>query len=149
MARYRKLMTPTKKTIANDFQDKKEKKNWKKQKEKETSMISICATEKQNLWNLDSVCSKHMISDPNKFIKLRKYNKVRVTVGDNMSSKIVCKGTTVVKSKIKVENVLLVEKVKSNILIVSQTCDQGHICIFYSEKCEIRKKTQEELLALL
>ena len=149
MARDCKLMTPTKKTVANDFQGKKQKQDWKKRKEKESSMIALCATEKQNLWNLDSGCSKHMTGDPNKFIKLRKDNKGRVTFGDNMTSKIIGKSTVVVNSKIKAENVLLVENLKPNILNVSQTCDKRHICIFDYEKCEIRKRTHEELLALL
>ena len=102
-------------------------------------MISLCATKKQNIWHLDSGCSKHMTSDPNKFIKL-KDNKGKVTFVDNTYSKIIGKGTTVVNSKIKEENVLLVENFKPNLLSVSQTCDKGHICIFYSEKFEIRKK---------
>ena len=70
-------------------------------------MISLCATEKQNQWHLDNGCSKHMIGDPKKFIKL-KYNKGKVTFGYNMSSKIIGKGIVVVNDKIKVENVLLV-----------------------------------------
>lgn len=36
---------------------------------------------------------------------------------------------------------LVVEKLKPNLLSGSQTWDQGHILIFYSKKCEIRKKT--------
>ena len=80
MARDCKLMTHTKNTIANEFQEKKQKKNWKKWEEKESSMISLCTTEKQNLWHLDSGCSKHMTVDPNKFIKLRKDNKGRITL---------------------------------------------------------------------
>ena len=70
-------------------------------------MISLCATEKQNLWHLDSGCSKHMTGDPNKFIKL-KYNKGKVTFEYNMSSKIIGKGIVVVNDKIKAKNVLLV-----------------------------------------
>ena len=65
--------------------------------EKESSMISLCETKKQNLWHLDSVCSKHMIGDPNKFIKL-KDDKGKVTFRDNMSSKIIGKGTDVVNN---------------------------------------------------
>ena len=68
-------------------------------------MISLCATEKQDL-----------------------------------SSKIISKGIVVINSKIKEKNVLLVENLKPNLLNVSQTCDQGHLCIFYFEKCEIGKK---------
>ena len=50
---------------------------------------------------------------------------------------------------LKEENVLLVENFKPNLLSVSQTCDQGHICIFYSEKCEIRKKDSGRVVGLL
>ena len=102
-------------------------------------MIALCTTEKQNLWHLDSGCSKHMTGDPNKFIKL-KDDKGKVTFGDNMYSKIIGKGIYVVNNKINVENVLVVENLKPKLLSVSQTYDQEHICIFDSEKCEIRKK---------
>ena len=46
----------------------------------------------------------------------------------------------VVNKRIKEENVFLVENLKPNVLSVSQTCDQGHMCIFDSEKCEIKNK---------
>ena len=103
-------------------------------------MIALCATEKHNLWNIDSGCSNHMTREPNKFISLRKYNKGKVTFGDNMSSKIIGKGTTAINNKIKDENVLLVEDLNHNLLSVSQTCDQGHIYTFDYENCEIREK---------
>ena len=54
--------------------------------------------------------------------------------------RLIGKEIIVFNNKIKAENVLLVENLKPNILNVIQTCDQGHICIFYLEKCEIRKK---------
>ena len=107
MSRNCKLMTPTKNIVASKFQDKNQKKDWKKKEENERSMISLCAREKQDLWNIDIGCSKHMRGDPTKFIKL-KDNKGRVTFGDNMSSKIIGKGTIVINSNIKEENVLLV-----------------------------------------
>ena len=71
-------------------------------------MIALCATKNQNLWHLDSGCSKHMTGDRNKFITL-KYNKAKVTFGDNLYSKIIAKGIVVVNNKIKEENVLLIE----------------------------------------
>ena len=76
-------------------------------------MISLCATEKQDL-----------------------------------SSKIISKGIVVINSKIKEENVLLVENLNPNLLNVSQTCDQGNICIFDSEKCEIRKKDSRRVVGI-
>jgi len=62
--------------------------------------------------------------------------------------KIIDKGTAVVNSKIKEENVLLVENLKPNLLSVSQTCDQGHICIFDSEKCEIKNKKSGKVVSI-
>ena len=81
-----------------------------------------------------------MTSDPNKFLSIKRKKKGKVTFGDNMSSKIIEKGTMIIRDKMKVENVLPVENLKPNILSVSQTCDQGHICIFDSKKCEIIRK---------
>ena len=46
----------------------------------------------------------------------------------------------------KAENVLLINNLKPNLLSVSQTCDQGHICIFNSKKCEIRRKDLGKLV---
>ena len=59
---------------------------------------------------------------PQKIITL-KDNKGKVTFGDNLSSKIIGKGTYVVNNKINAENVLLVENIKPNLLNVGQTCD--------------------------
>ena len=100
MARDCKLKTPTSNTVEIKTQNTKQKKYWKEKEEMESSMIALCATESQNLWHLDSGCSKHMNGDPSKFIT-QKYNKGKVTFGDSLSSKIISKGTVVVNSNIK------------------------------------------------
>ena len=89
---------------------------------------------------MDSGFSKHMTGDTNKFISLKRNQKGKVTFGDNLSSKIIGKGTMAIRDKMKAENVLLIENLKPNLLSLRETCDQGHICIFDSKKCEIRKK---------
>ena len=71
MERDCKLMTPIRKTVAIKSQGTKQKKYWMENEEKESSMISLCATENQNLWHLDNGCSKHMTGDPNKFIYVK------------------------------------------------------------------------------
>ena len=106
MQRDCKMKTHTRNTVAIKPPNTKQNKHWKEKEEMESSMIALCATESQNLWHLDSGCSKHMIGDQTKFITL-KYNKGKVTFRDNMSSKIIGKGTVVVNNKIKVENILL------------------------------------------
>ena len=76
-----------------------------------------------------------------------KKHKGKVTFGENASGNILGKGTVNV-GKAKAKNVLLVENLKPSLLSVIQTCDQGHICIFYSQKCEIRRKNSRKLVGV-
>ena len=87
-----------------------------------------------------------MSGDKNKFSNLRK-QKGKVTFGDNASGNIIGKGTVNI-GKDKAKNVLLVENMKPILFVVRQTCDQGNICIFYSQKCEIRRKNSGKLVGV-
>ena len=65
--------------------------------------------------------------------------------GNDNSSKILGKGTISLGNKdASAKNVLLIEIMKHNLLSVRQMCDQGHILIFISKDCEIRKKDQTD-----
>ena len=125
-------------------QDKRERKDI----DMECSLV-LCATKNQNIWHMDSGCSKHMTNDPTKFLSLKRKQKGKVTFGDNTSSKIIRKGTVVISDKMKAENGLLVENLKPNLLSVSQMCDQGHICIFDSKKSEIKRKDSRKLIRIV
>ena len=71
-----------------------------------------------------------------------------VTFGNDISSKILGKGTVSLGSKdASTKNVLLIENMKHNILSVIQMCDQGHILIFNSKECEIREEGSDILVA--
>ena len=85
-----------------------------------------------------------MTRNKDKFLKLKK-QKGKVTFGDNASGNILGKGTLNF-GKDKSKNVLLVENLKPSLLSVSQTCDQGHICIFDSQKCKIKRKDLGKLV---
>ena len=63
MARDCKLKTHTRNIVAIKPKNTKQKKHWKEKQEMESSMISLCATESQKLWNLDNGCSKHMTGE--------------------------------------------------------------------------------------
>jgi hypothetical protein len=66
----------------------------------------------------------------NKFISLKKERDGSISFGNDNSTIIVGKGTIKLGSKdAKVENVLLVENMKHNLLSASQMCDQGHILV--------------------
>ena len=81
-----------------------------------------------------------MTDDRIKFLTLQNERDGSVSFGNDDSSKIIGKGTVRIGNKNeKVENVLLVEYMKHNLLSVIQMCDQGHKVTFDSQKCEIRK----------
>ena len=106
--------------------------------------LSLCATEKQNIWHVDSGFSKDMRGDPNKFMSLKKKLKRKVTFGDDLSSTIIGKGKISIRNKMKENNVLLVNKLKPNILRVRKTCDQGHICMFDSNQSQQELNTKSD-----
>jgi hypothetical protein len=59
------------------------------------------------------------------------------------------KGTVILgNNKTKEEYVLLVENIKPSLLSVSQTCDQGHILNFDSQKHEIIKNNTAKVVAV-
>jgi hypothetical protein len=136
------------KTNTSNFLKEEHKKIWKEKQKETKCKVALYAKDKISQWYVDSGCSKHMTGDQNKFLSLKKENKGKVTFGDDVSAKILGKGTiSLGNDKTKEENVLLVENLKPNLLSVSQTCDQGHILIFYSKKCEIRKEDSGKLVA--
>jgi hypothetical protein len=90
-----------------------------------------------------------MTRDQSKFLKLNKKVKGKVTFGDNMPAMILGKGTVSLgNNKTKEGDVLLVENLKPNLLTGIQTCDQGHILTFDSQKCEIKNKESAKLVAV-
>jgi hypothetical protein len=123
------------------------KKEWRK-KHTECN-VALYVRNQECQWYIYSGCSKHMIGDQSKFMKLNKKGKGKLTFGDNMLDKILGKGTIRLRNnKTKEEDVVLVENIKPNLLSVSQTCDQGHILTFDSQKCEIRKNDTGKLVAV-
>jgi hypothetical protein len=81
-----------------------------------------------------------MTGDKYRFLTLKKERDGSVSFGNDKSTRIIGKGAVNLESKdATAENVLLVENMKHNLLSVIQMCDQGHILVFDSKKCEIRK----------
>ena len=63
------------------------------------------------MWTVDA--QKHMIGDPNKFISLKRNQKGKVTFGDNLSSKIIGKGTVPIRDKMKAEKCFVCKELKT------------------------------------
>jgi hypothetical protein len=122
----------------NSHRQEPQKRTWirkKNQYRNEECTLSLQAKRNKRGWYVYSGCSKHMTSDKDSFLTLRKVRDGSVSFGNDDSIKIIGKGTDRIGNKnTKVENVLLVEDMKHNLLCVSQMCDQGHKVTFDSQK---------------
>ena len=63
---------------------REQKKLWKEKTSEEEYLIALKSQEKEDLWYVDSGCSKHMTGNKDKFLNLKK-QKGKVTFGDNAS----------------------------------------------------------------
>nr|KYP59539.1 Retrovirus-related Pol polyprotein from transposon TNT 1-94 [Cajanus cajan]KYP59550.1 Retrovirus-related Pol polyprotein from transposon TNT 1-94 [Cajanus cajan] len=101
---------------------------------------------KSLLWYLDSGCSRHMTGDPSKFSSLKLKNEGFVTYGDNNKGKILgCGNVGNSSSSTFIENVLLVEGLKHNLLSISQLSDKGFKIEFDNSYCLIFHKLTKEI----
>ena len=101
-----------------------------------------------NTWYLDSGCSKHMTGDKSQFAKIELKEGGFVTFGDNAKGKIIGKGKVGKNSFPTIDNVLLVDGLKHNLLSISQLCDMGNKVIFESSHCIIKNEKENKILFL-
>ena len=78
-----------------------------------------------------------MIGDKNLFMELKLKNKGDVTFGDNSKWHIEEIGSIGSNSSTHIENVLLVNGFKHNLLSINQLCDKGHKVIFECMSCQV------------
>ena len=64
-----------------------QKKLWKEKTSEKECLIALKTHEMEDLWYVDSGCSKHMTGNKDKFLSLRK-QKGKVTFGGNASGNI-------------------------------------------------------------
>ncbi|XP_059658497.1 uncharacterized protein LOC132304795 [Cornus florida] len=83
-------------------------------------------------------CLRHMIGDGSKFNSLKQFDGVNVIFGGNQRAKIVRIGTMSKFEELpEIQEVLLVEGLKHNLLSVSQLCDSGKEVCFNKERCNL------------
>ena len=89
-------------------------------------------------WILDSGCSRHMSGEEQLFYNVTKQDLGSVTFGDNSKARAVGIGSVDFAGTTQVEQVLLIDGLKHNLLSISQLCDEGNIVTFEHDKCIIR-----------
>ena len=94
------------------------------------------------MWYLDSCCSHHMTGDRATFSSISPKDGGYVTFGDNAKGKIVGEGKVGKSANTTIENVLLVDGLKHNLLSISQFCDKNYKVVFESNKCVVFDKDE-------
>ena len=79
-----------------------------------------------------------MTGDESKFFFLIKKNGGYVTFGDNVKGKIIGQGNIDNDTSSLIENVLLVDGLKHNLLSISQLCDKSFKVILEASHCIIK-----------
>ena len=88
-------------------------------------------------WILDSGCSCHMTGEHKLLSTLKSKDDGTVMFGDNGKGKIVGSGNIGNPEDPSIENVLLVDGLKYNLISISQLCDKGYKVIFNKKVCTI------------
>jgi len=89
------------------------------------------------LWYLDSGCSKHMTSDKTLLKEVQMGKGGRITYGDRSQSKVIGKGIINIPGLGTSQEALYVEGLKTNLLSISQFCDNDLVVQFSKKECNI------------
>ena len=87
-----------------------------------------------------------MTGDFSKFPTFTKKDGGFVTFGNNARGKISSIGNVGNYSPPIIENVLLIDNLKHNLLSISQLCDKGYHVVFESSKCLIEDGCSKEVI---
>ena len=87
-----------------------------------------------------------MTGDRKLFSKLEKKNGGSVTFGDNAKGKVIGIGTIGNHFSTCIQNVLLVDGLKHNLLSVSQLCDKGYKVTFDLNTCLVTKSLDDKVV---
>ena len=97
-------------------------------------------------WILDSGCSHHMIRDHNLLSTLKSKNEGTVTFRNNAKRKIIGIRNVGNPKNPSIENVLLVDGLKHNLISISQLCDIGYKVLFDKKECTIFESTSNQII---
>ena len=86
---------------------------------------------------MNSGCSKHMTGKSEMLSSLQHKDGGLVTFGDNNKCKVIAIGNVGQGENPLIENVLLVDGLKHNLLSISQLCDKDYKVLFDKNACHL------------
>ncbi|XP_021828798.1 uncharacterized protein LOC110769176 [Prunus avium] len=112
-------------------------------------VLNAFAASNTNSWYFDSGCSKHMSGDKSVFSSLTPFDGGTVTFDGGHKSQVVGKGTVCIPGLPELKNVRFVEGLISNLISVSQLCDDGVVEVRFSKHgCKIIGKGGNEIVSV-
>jgi hypothetical protein len=123
------------------------RKEWKPKDKVAAHIVhTVLRTSSKEDWYFDSGCSKHMTGEE-RFVKdIKSYTSRYVTFGDGAKGQIMGVGKLINNSLPKLDNVLLVKGLKTNLISISQLSDQGLKVDFTKSECLVTNDKGEEVM---
>ena len=87
------------------------------------------------LWYVDSGCSRHMIGKKSNFLSLTASDGGSAAFENGKSRTIVGVGKIRESLSHSIDNVYLVDDLQHNLLSVSQLCDKDNLAVFSPKRC--------------
>ncbi|XP_075515957.1 uncharacterized protein LOC142550785 [Primulina tabacum] len=98
------------------------------------------------IWFFDSGCSRHMTGSKDHLIDYVELRSGHVTYGGGAKGRTAGKGTLNVDGLPNLHNVLYVEGLNSNLISISQLCDDGLHVKFDKDNCEVFDNSNTRIL---
>ena len=118
------------------MQHLKKKKVWRiKRDERCLVVCTFLKTKVEEKWYFDSGSSRHMTGNMEFMINLQPCNLELVTFGNGGKSSILGSGSLKVPTMPKLENVLLMDGLRVNLISISQLCDDNLFVQFTKGSC--------------
>jgi hypothetical protein len=103
----------------------------------------------ENKWLMDSGCSRHMIGDKKWFSSLTPLShKEYVTFGDDKKGKVLGTGIIMVNDYFILTDVALVDKLRYNLLSVSQLVDDGLDVLFCKSSLQVLESSGKHVCGI-
>ncbi|CAM8929334.1 unnamed protein product [Rhodiola kirilowii] len=122
---------------------------WKPKSRKEVCLVALGSFShmKEECWYLDSGCSAHMIGNPQYLINVKPIRKRQfVTFGDGGKGQVIGCGTLKVSDLPELEDILLVDGLKVNLISISRLCDEGQSVTFTRDSYQVLGRNGDTLM---
>lgn len=119
-----------------------------------TQALTISKEKMENLWCIDSGCTRHLCNNDSRFVNLTDTEIKTVSLANNGTTKVTGLGKALIEAEVnsqlqnlEVNDALLVPELKTNLLSVARICDRGYTVTF-KEQCAVIKNSKDNVMLI-